>query len=329
VARRTLFALVAIACTKSTGAVAAAAAAQAAGAQQAAAAQGYHVVEVYNSETTTAEQLLGVLKELGADQEAAMPIIEKIDKKGKAVVVAGSEKACEEAAKAFNDIGMKTEVRPLAASDVPTPYDESDVIIAGSEELQELLETGAGVMVVFYAPWCKHCHTIVPDVKEAATQLKASGVRIAAIDGQSSPRTAASLGVRGYPTIMWLQKVKQEDGEDAIAMANYNGARDAPSLVKFATAANTAASMKSKLPQGESAATASVAGGDAAPAAAGTKPESKLGASKLGASKVGASKVAGGEGTAGAGVQKAKMPAEAAAEPTKPAQETEPSPIAA
>ena len=120
VARRTLFALVALACAKGTGAVAAAAAAQAAGAQQAAAAQEYHVVEVYNSETTTAEQLLGVLKELGANQEAAMPIIEKIDKKGKAVVVAGSEKACEEAAKAFNDIGMKTEVRPLAASGGPS-----------------------------------------------------------------------------------------------------------------------------------------------------------------------------------------------------------------
>jgi len=299
------------------------AAAQAA-AQAGAQAQQYHVVEVFNSDTTTAEQLLNVLTELGAKEEAARPLIDKIDKNGKAVVVAGTESACMEAAKAFQDIGMKTEVRLLVAADVPSPYDESDVIVAGAEELQEALSAGEGVLVVFYAPWCGHCHTVVPAVKEAATELKAEGLRVAAIDGQQSPRTAAHLGVRGYPTIMWLQTVQQPSGEDAIAMANYNGPRDAASLVKFVKAAHAASAVKSKMPKGaapESAVTAATEGGEAtkkaeAGEAPATEPEvvadAPKGESKLSGSKLGGSKLAGG--AAGGGIQRAKMPAQAEAE---------------
>ena len=68
--------------------------------------------------------------------------------------------------------------------------------------------------------------------------------------------------------------------------ADYNGPRDAASLVKFAKAASAATAIKSKLPTG--------AGGVDEAAA---RPESKLGESKVG----------------GSSVQKAKLPAEAAA----------------
>lgn len=190
--------------------------------------------------------------------------------------------------------------------------------------MQETLATGEGALVVFYAPWCGHCHTAVPSVKEAATELKSSGVRVVAIDGQQSPRTAAHLGVRGYPTILWLQMTKQPDGEEAIAMAQYNGARDAASLIKFAKAADTASKLKSKLPKGEAVAEAATGkegteaktADTATPEAAEEKKGSKLGASKLGASKMAAG------GSAPQGVQKAKMPAEAASEAAEPAEKT-------
>ena len=112
-------------------------AAQAATTASAARAQ-YHVVEVQNSESTTVEALLAVLDKLGADKEKAMPIIEKIDKIGKAVVVLGTKENCDEAAELFHEIGMVTEVRQLKASDLPSPYDDSDVVSAGTAELNEV-----------------------------------------------------------------------------------------------------------------------------------------------------------------------------------------------
>lgn len=148
--RTTLLCALALLAPAAVGAVQA----QAAQATQAPPAAQYHVVEVQNSDSITVEQLLEVITgKLGASKEKAMPLIERIDKYGKAVVVAGSKDACEEAAQHFTAIGLKTEVRPLSASDIPTVYDDSDVIPAGATKLKELLETGEGVLVTFYAPW--------------------------------------------------------------------------------------------------------------------------------------------------------------------------------
>lgn len=37
-------------------------------------------------------------------------------------------------------------------------------------------------MLEFYAPWCKHCQDLAEGYKEAATALKAEGVKLAKID---------------------------------------------------------------------------------------------------------------------------------------------------
>ena len=296
---------------------AAAAPAAAAAAQQAAAAeqqQQYHVVEVQDSESTSAEALLSVLTEkLGATEEKVQPLIEKLEKHGKAVMVAGSQESCKKAAALFVDIGMKAEVRPLTATDLPSEYDDSDVVAAGAEALQSVLESGKGALVAFHAPWCGHCKAMVPALKEAATALKADGIPVLAIDGQSSPHLAQQLGVRAYPTVTWLQLVPGEkEGEKALGTAAYNGARDAQSLMRFAKAASAATGIGSKLPKGDEKPAAEAAGEE--PKAASKLEGSKVGGSKIGGSKVGVSQ----EGGAPAGIQKAKLPAEANAE-AKPA----------
>lgn len=331
----------------STTSLAATAAAQAAAAQAAPAQPQYHVVEVHNSESTTLEQLLSVIEgKLGADREKAMPLIERINKNGKAVLVAGTKEACEEAATHFHEIGLKTEVRPLSPTDMPSAYDDSDVIPAGAAKLQELLSTGEGVMVTFYAPWCGHCKTMVDDFKQAATTLKESGIRVAAIDGQQSPTVAQQLGVRGYPTIMWLHLEPPKEGteKEVLRIGMYEGARNAASFVEFAKAASASTKLKSNLPQGAASEEPKAAadeppaeapkaeeakaegGGEAlADAAVKTSSASK---SKLGGSKLGGSKLASGGGAAG-GITRAKMPAEAAAEKTEPEQPTDAQPVAA
>jgi thiol-disulfide isomerase/thioredoxin len=283
-------------------------------ASQAAAAQRYHVVELYNSDTTTVEALLGVMEKLGATREKAEPILEKVDKNGKAVAVLGSQQACEDAAALFHEIGMKTEVRVLKASDLPSEYDNSDVVVAGTAELNELLEGGEGVLVAFYAPWCQHCKAIVPELKQAATTLKKEGFHVAAVDCEASPAIARQLGIKGYPTIAWL---KLED--ENLLMAGHRGAGDADSLVRFVQKASQAsraeASSEEPAVAVESEATGSAEAGEAVEAAAATGAAAK---SKLGMSKLGKSKVSAEESKATGGVEKAKTPAEAEAAASEP-----------
>ena len=150
-----LFALAATA--QAVQAQAAAPAAQAQASQEAAAAAGggYHVVVIHNSESTSAEALAKVLTEkFNTDREKVLPLIEKIDKEGKAVVIAGSKDSCDAAAKLFDEIGLTTEVRPLDATDMPSEYDNSDVVVGGAKQLTEALSKPDGILVAFHAPWC-------------------------------------------------------------------------------------------------------------------------------------------------------------------------------
>ena len=199
----------------------------------------------------------------------------------------------------------------MQATDMPSEYDDSDVVVAGASVLSDLLEAGKGLLVVFHAPWCGHCKTLVPALKEAATKLKEQGVTVAAVDGQMSPQVAQQLGVRGYPALKWLQVT-----DEALLVADHNGARTADAIVAFASAAAKAS---------EDKAAAQSAGGEApeeapkeAPQAEAEPPKSKLSQSKLAGSKVGETAAAGKEaakdGESKVGIAKAKAPEEAGAE---------------
>ena len=96
-------------------------------------------------------------EKFNTDREKVLPLIEKIDKEGKAVVIAGSKDSCDAAALLFEEIGLKTEVRPLDATDMPSEYDNSDVVVGGAKQLTEALSKPDGILVAFHAPWCGPC----------------------------------------------------------------------------------------------------------------------------------------------------------------------------
>merc|ERR1719369_1059705 len=94
----------------------------------------------------------------------------------------------------------------------------------------KLVLKGEEVWIVeFYAPWCGHCQSLVPEYIKAAKALKGV-VKVGAVNADEHKSLGGQYGVQGFPTIkiFGLNKTKPED---------YQGGRDVKGLVDGAMAA--------------------------------------------------------------------------------------------
>lgn len=223
-----------------------------------------HVLELHHNAETATEDVVKVFLNFGVTKEQVTPLVQKVADEGKAVVIAGTKESCESAAALFGELNMKTVVRPLdkdkdlpqkqggnkpeqsaatgagaGAAPPPGEYAGTDVIEANTAMLKQFMaDKSAGTLVVFSAPWCGHCRQMAPNVKQAATMLKAKGIKTAAINSDNEPGLAQSLGIRGFPSVKWAY-----NGE----LADYKGDRSAMDLVNFATTQNALSAIKGKV----------------------------------------------------------------------------------
>lgn len=102
-----------------------------------------------------------------------------------------------------------------------------DVVELTNDNFKELVvdQDGVGWMIIFYAPWCGHCKSAMPEWSGAAeTMKKEKKIRFGKINCDEHKSMCGEYGVKGYPTIKWFANGRDED---------YQMGRDKSSFISF------------------------------------------------------------------------------------------------
>ncbi|XP_026469528.1 protein disulfide-isomerase A6 homolog [Ctenocephalides felis] len=111
-------------------------------------------------------------------------------------------------------------------------HSNSDIVNLTPDNFDELVLKKNDVWLVeFFAPWCGHCKTLVPEYTKAATALQGI-VQVGAINADEHKSLAKKYNVRSFPTIKIF-------GIDKKSPENYKGPRTAPEIIESAMYAAT------------------------------------------------------------------------------------------
>jgi thioredoxin len=67
----------------------------------------------------------------------------------------------------------------------------------------QVLQSAVPVLLDCWAAWCGPCRTVAPSIERIAAEY-AGRARVCKLDVDSSPRTAAGLGVQGIPALFFI-----------------------------------------------------------------------------------------------------------------------------
>jgi len=92
----------------------------------------------------------------------------------------------------------------------PLPVQLKPVTVTDATFEAEVVRSPVPVLLDVWAPWCAPCRMIAPAVEELAKEM-AGRVRVAKLDADANPRTAARFKVGGLPTLLLLKGGQEVD----------------------------------------------------------------------------------------------------------------------
>ena len=98
--------------------------------------------------------------------------------------------------------------------------------LSGNLNLETFENNGSAVL--FYAPWCGHCKTIMPEWDNLG-KSNTSSVTISKVNCDEQPDLANKHGVNGFPTIKYLPN----GINDSAGGVTYEGERNSQALVNW------------------------------------------------------------------------------------------------
>ena len=104
--------------------------------------------------------------------------------------------------------------------------------VVSTSNFSTFVSSSEATLVMFYAPWCGHCHRMMPELERAAESLSSKGVGVAKVDGTALVNSGLlfAFNVKGFPSIFHIP---------SSGVRKFKGRRTASELSEFALSTYT------------------------------------------------------------------------------------------
>jgi thioredoxin 2 len=89
-------------------------------------------------------------------------------------------------------------------------FENKPVTVTDSNFAAEVERSPLPVLLDMWAPWCAPCRMVAPVIEELAAEM-AGRVRVAKLNVDENPATAARFGVQSIPTLLLLKGGRELD----------------------------------------------------------------------------------------------------------------------
>ena len=106
------------------------------------------------------------------------------------------------------EVSNETDIESTPEEDPFKDYNFTNVIHLGDLNYSSEIKKYEKLFLVFYAPWCGHCHEFIPKFVETADYCKVHdpSVKFAKIDGSKSENASMYFEINGFPSIYFIYK---------------------------------------------------------------------------------------------------------------------------